>query len=58
MITPPPEMMGNGEIRVAGLNGLVYVAPVLIVHYVQVHSYLPPAEFIRAVVSVDDTASA
>jgi hypothetical protein len=45
--------MGNGEIRVAGSDGVVYVAPVLVAHYVEVHSYRPPEGFIRAVVSTD-----
>jgi hypothetical protein len=58
MLYPPPETMGNGEIRVSGHSGLVYVAPVLVVHYVGVHKYLPPAEFIEAVVSTNGIASA
>ncbi len=58
VITPPGDTMGNGEIRVAGLNGIVYVAPVLVVHYVQAHSYRPPDEFIQAVVSAGGIASA
>ena len=38
----------NGEIRVtAGV--ITYAAPVLIVHYIQAHGYLPPDEFLRAV---------
>ena len=48
---PPGETMGNGEIRVAGPRGQTYVAPVLVAHYVQVHHYLPPEGFIRAVMS-------
>jgi hypothetical protein len=47
--SPPGETMGNGEIRVAGPRGHIYVAPVLIAHYVQRHNYLPPAVFTRAV---------
>lgn len=42
--------LGNGEIRVLG-NGVVYAAPSLVGHYVAVHSYLPPAEFVDAVMS-------
>ena len=42
--------LGNGEIRVLG-NGVVYAAPSLICHYVAAHSYLPPAEFVAAVMS-------
>jgi hypothetical protein len=38
----------NGEIRIR--NGdIVYAAPVLIVHYIEEHGYLPPSEFLRAV---------
>ena len=39
----------NGEIRVT-LGMTTYAAPVLIVHYIQEHGYLPPVEFLRAVV--------
>lgn len=45
---------GNGEIRVAGVNGLTYAAPVLISHYVEKHNYLPPVEFIEAVRALTD----
>jgi hypothetical protein len=58
MSSPPGETMGNGEISVAGPRGQIYVAPVLVAHYVQVHNYLPPEGFIRAVVSIDGIASA
>jgi hypothetical protein len=43
--------MGNGEIRVTGRNGNIYVAPVLVLHYVVVHGYAPPPEFVDAVVA-------
>ena len=58
VITPPGDTMGNGEIRVAGSAGVVYVAPVLVAHYVEVHNYCPPEEFIVAVISADGIASA
>jgi hypothetical protein len=38
----------NGEIRVT-LGTAAYAAPVLIVHYIEEHGYLPPEEFLRAV---------
>lgn len=38
----------NGEIRVADEN-LIYAAPILIVHYIQEHKYLPPSQFLEAV---------
>jgi len=47
-IDPPPDITGNGEVRVPG-RGVTYVAPVLIAHYVEVHSYVPPREFVDAV---------
>ena len=40
---------GNGEVRVDGASGLTYAAPALIWHYVAEHQYLPPREFIDAV---------
>lgn len=42
------QRWGNGEIRVAG-EGVIYAAPVLVVHYVEEHGYLPPAQFLKAV---------
>jgi hypothetical protein len=43
--------MGNGVIRVWSRSGKAYVAPNLIYHYVEVHKYQPPTEFIEAVMS-------
>ena len=42
------QRSSNGEIRVAG-EGVVFAAPVLIVHYIEEHGYLPPAQFLEAV---------
>ncbi|WP_455753575.1 DUF7919 family protein [Streptomyces hirsutus] len=39
---------GSSEIRVMG-NGVAYAAPELVAHYVEAHSYLPPAGFVHAV---------
>ena len=44
---------GSSEIRVRHLNR-VYAAPVLIAHYVVVHEYCPPKEFISAVLAWDE----
>ena len=44
--------VGNGEIRVAGDGAVIYVAPVLVAHYVTVHRYQPPQAFIDAVMRV------
>jgi hypothetical protein len=52
MVKPPLGTTGNGEIRVSGLDGTVYVAPVLIAHYVEAHQYVPPAEFVDAVMAL------
>jgi hypothetical protein len=43
--------MGNGEIRVRDAGGIWYVAPRLVIHYVEEHNYFPPQEFIDAVVN-------
>ena len=38
----------NGEIRVSR-GGSTFAAPVLIVHYIEAHHYLPPDEFLKAI---------
>lgn len=40
---------GNGEIHVTGSDGVTYVAPALIIHYIDKHKYHPPQRFIDAV---------
>jgi hypothetical protein len=40
--------LGNGEIHVPVPEGAVYVAPTLVVHYVEAHRYIPPQDFISA----------
>ncbi|MFI6514792.1 hypothetical protein ACIBF1_04435 [Spirillospora sp. NPDC050679] len=44
--------LGTGEIHVPGENGVVYVAPTLIIHYMESHAYLPPQEFIDAALAL------
>ena len=44
-----PVWLGTGEIRVIGTNGVAYAAPTLVIHYVLDHDYLPPQEFVDAV---------
>jgi hypothetical protein len=44
---------GSAEIRVPG-DGVVYAAPELVAHYVEAHEYLPPAEFVRAVLGAGE----
>jgi len=46
------QRSSNGEIRVAG-EQVVYAAPILITHYIEVHEYLPPAEFLEAVAKTE-----
>lgn len=38
----------NGEIRVSG-EGVIFAAPILVVHYIEEHGYLPPARFLEAI---------
>ena len=49
-----PNARGSAEIRVASKSGIQYAAPTLILHYIEAHKYLPPPEFIAAVVGGDD----
>jgi hypothetical protein len=42
------QRSGNGEIRVSS-SGVTFAAPVLIVHYIEEHCYLPPAQFLKAI---------
>ena len=41
-------LLGSSEIRVFGADGIIYAAPTLIYHYVSVHQYSPPDEFVQA----------
>lgn len=47
-------MLGSAEIWIPVGDGRVFVAPNLIIHYVRDHGYLPPAEFIDAVMKTAD----
>lgn len=40
--------LGSAEIWVTDSNGTFYAAPDLVVHYVEAHGYMPPAEFMNA----------
>jgi hypothetical protein len=42
------QRSSNGEIRVR-YGELIFAAPVLIVHYIEEHGYLPPTEFLDAI---------
>lgn len=48
-----PEAAGSAHLIVPG-DGVLYVCPTLIVHYVAVHRYLPPAAFLAAVTRCPD----
>jgi hypothetical protein len=42
------QRKSNGEIRVS-YEGVTFAAPLLIVHYIEEHGYLPPAQFLKAI---------
>jgi len=42
--------LGTGEIRVIG-KSVIYAAPSLIYHYISTHDYMPPQEFIEAILT-------
>ena len=41
-------MLGTAELRVFAESGEIYAAPNLIYHYIAVHHYKPPREFVEA----------
>ncbi len=43
---PDSAFEGNGEYRYYGRSGDVYVAPMMILHYMEEHGYRPPEEFL------------
>ncbi len=48
------DVCGNGSIIVKSpITNITYEAPVLVVHYVVDHDYLPPEDFIHAVLAED-----
>jgi hypothetical protein len=49
--------LGGAEIRIIGEEE-IYAAPDLVYHYVSDHNYLPPDEFIQAVLKGPDSDSA
>jgi hypothetical protein len=44
-------LLGSAEIRVPGRSGKTYAAPNLIYHYIKDCGYLPPQEFLEALMS-------
>lgn len=51
------EVISSNEIRVVSESGTIYASPMLVIHYVEFHNYLPPEEFIRAVMFGPEPAS-
>jgi hypothetical protein len=43
--------LGNWEIWIPGPSETIFASPALIIHYVNMHGYQPPAEFIAAVMN-------
>ena len=41
--------IGNGQIRIQGLDGTWFSAPTMVYHYVEAHQYMPPPAFVAAV---------
>jgi hypothetical protein len=55
-IQSPGPIWSQESVFVPG-DGVVYVAPGGIIHYIERHSYLPPTEFIEAVLRCPDLRS-
>lgn len=47
--------LGSSEIWIPGKKGRVYAAPDLVLHYIESHQYLPPQEFIEAVLAIENS---
>jgi len=43
----------NMELRVRGRDGAVFLAPAMVVHYIDVHDYCPPAVFVEAILAAE-----
>lgn len=52
----PSVPMGNRNLFLPGA-GFLYIAPSLILHYIDAHQYAPPDEFIKAVLDCPPTRS-
>jgi hypothetical protein len=48
MIDDEEISLGSAEIRLASQGGAIFAAPDLICHYVAIHGYCPPDEFLAA----------
>jgi hypothetical protein len=47
-----PDIACDSEIWVKGERGRVYCCPSLIIHYIEAHGYVPPQEFVSALLHV------
>jgi hypothetical protein len=47
------RVLGMSEIWIPSWNGIIYAAPSLIIHYIDVHYYQPPQEFLESVEILD-----
>ncbi|WP_249375347.1 hypothetical protein [Streptomyces sp. I05A-00742] len=47
-------LLGTAELRVVSADGTWFIAPDLVLHYVTDHGYLPPDDFVEAVLSGRD----
>ena len=47
----------SDEIRIVSNSGIYYACPMMIIHYVEAHNYLPPQEFIDAVMEGPEPGS-
>lgn len=46
------RLLCDSEIWIPG-DGRIYSSPITVIHYIEKHNYLPPKEFLNAVVRVD-----
>jgi len=46
-----PFLVGDAEIRVFSAAGNIYAAPNMLLHYIINHNYMPPEEFLDAIIS-------
>lgn len=46
-------LIGSCELWVPSTRDVIYAAPSMIVHYIEIHGYKPPEQFISAVLQID-----
>lgn len=46
------ELIRDAELWIP-YEDIIFASPVLILHYIEVHHYLPPAEYIDAIIGID-----